>query len=61
MVPVGKSTRCLKVIWFKKTWSVARESNRGRGAQITVRYYWANEEFSSKRENKATKAKFKKP
>ena len=26
-------------IWVKKKWGVARESNRGREAQITARYH----------------------
>ena len=40
LVPVGNSNRYLRVpfgIWVKKKWGVARESNSGRGAQITER------------------------
>ena len=40
LVPVGKSNRYLRVLFgLKKKWAVARESKRGRGAQITERYH----------------------
>ena len=34
-------------IWVKKSGAFARESNRGRGDQITERYHWDTEEFRS--------------
>ena len=40
LVPVGKSNRYLRVLFgLKKKWGVARESNRGREAQISASYH----------------------
>ena len=45
----------------KKIWGVARESNRGRGAQITERYHWGTEEFRSNWVKESWKVNFKWP
>ena len=45
----------------KKKWGIARESNCGRGAQITSRYHLDTEEFHSNLVKVDRKVNFKRP
>ena len=56
-----KPTGTLGSYLGKKKWGVARESNSGRGAQITERYHWDTEEFRSNWVKDLWKVNFKWP